>query len=69
MHTAPISAIRELIWYLSTVNKINPTSRRETVSARKCIKMAYPRGIEPLTFWSVARRSIQLSYGYAGTLL
>ena len=25
--------------------------------------MAHPRGVEPLTSWSVARRSIQLSYG------
>ena len=27
------------------------------------IKMVNPEGIEPPTFWSVARRSIQLSYG------
>ena len=26
-------------------------------------KMVHPVGIEPATFWSVARRSIQLSYG------
>ena len=25
--------------------------------------MVHPVGIEPATFWSVARRSIQLSYG------
>jgi integrase len=28
-------------------------------------EMAYPQGFEPRTFWSVARCSIQLSYGYA----
>ncbi len=28
-------------------------------------KMAYPEGFEPPTSWSVARHSIQLSYGYA----
>ena len=27
--------------------------------------MAYPEGLEPPTFWSVAKCSIQLSYGYA----
>ena len=26
-------------------------------------KMVHPVGLEPATFWSVARRSIQLSYG------
>ena len=26
--------------------------------------MAYPEGLEPPTSWSVAKRSIQLSYGY-----
>ena len=30
--------------------------------------MAYPRGIEPLTSWSVAKRSIRLSYGYADVI-
>ncbi len=28
-------------------------------------RMAYPEGLEPPTSWSVAKRSIQLSYGYA----
>ena len=68
-HSTPVSAIREVIWYISTVDEINPTCCWGTESTRICIKMAYPRGIEPLTFWSVARRSIQLSYGYAGALL
>ena len=27
--------------------------------------MAYPEGLEPPTPWSVAKYSIQLSYGYA----
>lgn len=27
--------------------------------------MAYPEGLEPPTSWSVAKHSIQLSYGYA----
>ena len=33
-----------------------PTCFRRSVLAR-------PEGLEPLAFWSVARRSIQLSYG------
>ena len=28
------------------------------------LEMAYPEGLEPPTSWSVARHSIQLSYGY-----
>ena len=30
--------------------------------------MAYPEGLEPPTPWSVAKYSIQLSYGYAERL-
>ena len=30
--------------------------------------MAYPEGLEPPTSWSVAKRSIRLSYGYADAL-
>ena len=30
--------------------------------------MVRPKGLEPQTFWSVARRSIQLSYGRTSSL-
>jgi hypothetical protein len=32
-------------------------------------RVARPRGVEPPTFWFVARRSIQLSYGRAAMRL
>ena len=46
--------------------KLSVTERRRSkarisppITAKKMVR---PKGLEPLTFWSVARRSIQLSY-------
>lgn len=39
--------------------------RKEPGKVIKGGGVAYPEGLEPSTSWSVAKRSIQLSYGYA----
>ena len=54
---------------LTEENRVEPIridmDRKPAVHLKAEKKMAYPEGFEPPTFWSVARHSIQLSYGYA----
>ena len=38
-------------------------TRFEVFTSNLAKYLVHPKGFEPLTFWSVARRSIQLSYG------
>ena len=38
-------------------------TRFEVFTSNLAKYLVHPKGLEPLTFWSVARRSIQLSYG------
>jgi hypothetical protein len=40
-----------------------PLSKDRPSSRRSACQMVRPEGFEPPTFWSVARHSIQLSYG------
>lgn len=61
-HATDYKTVSAGMGYCEQPSEQAPVSGRSDSEKKR---MAYPRGLEPLTFWSVARRSIQLSYGYA----